>query len=566
MRQLNRLNQFARLWQHSGGVPQQTSVAEMAERCFCSERHMRTLLGQWQQAQWLDWRAESGRGKRGALRFLQTPDHLRSELLQQQLDRGQPQHALQLVQLAPEQLSQLLQPFMGGQWLNNAPTLRIPYYRTLDALQPLTLSGRAEQHLCHHVYAGLTRFQHNQVVADLAHHWVCSDNQLEWFFFLRPQLHWHNGEAITAVQLQQRLQKILASTIGSKLLASVKSVSLAHALCLRFELHTADNWLAHRLATVFCLLPHPLDEKLGAGPYRLSHFSPTLVRIESHGWYHLQHPLMQAIEYWITPQLFDSQLGTSCSHPVQIAIGALDELPLLRPVSKSTSLGFCYLAINQQRALNAAQAAKLMKLIQQAEIIAQLPIEEGLITPSREMLPGWPLPDWSAGDDIALPDRLSLHYHLPVELDAMAHKLQELLASHNCQLQLHFHHAKNWQDYAGLAQADLVMGDRLIGDAPEFILESWLRLDPLWSTLLSAAGYQRLMADLRQIQAEPQEQVRFVGLQQCFRQLMNDAVITPLFNYRYQISAPPGVEGIYLNASGWFDFTRAWVPPPVVIE
>lgn len=53
MRQLNRLNQFQRLWQQSQGAPQQTCVAEMASRCFCSDRHLRTLLSQWQHAGWL---------------------------------------------------------------------------------------------------------------------------------------------------------------------------------------------------------------------------------------------------------------------------------------------------------------------------------------------------------------------------------------------------------------------------------------------------------------------------------------------------------------------------------
>ncbi|KOC89932.1 SgrR family transcriptional regulator [Winslowiella iniecta] len=566
MRQLNRLNQFARLWQHSRGAAQQTSVAEMAERCFCSERHVRTLLRQWQQSQWLDWQAQSGRGKRGTLRFLQTPEQLRSALLQQQLDGGHPQQALQLVQLAPEQLAHLLQPFMGGQWQNNAPTLRIPYYRPLDDIQPLSLDGRAEQHLARHIFAGLTRFADDRLVADLAHHWVRSDNQREWYFFLRPQLHWHSGEAIDARQLQQQLQRVLQSEDGSKLLVSVKSITLAHALCLRFELHCPDNWLPHRLASVSCLLPHPQDETLGAGPYRLSHFSPTLVRIESHGWYHLQHPLMQTIEYWITPQLFDSQLGTSCRHPVQIAIGAQHELSLLRPVSNSISLGFCYLAIQQSARLSAAQAAKLMHLIQQAEIVAQLPLEEGLITPGREMLPGWSLPCWPENRHIALPAELQLHYHLPVELDAMAHKLQELLAAHQCQLQLHFHPGKSWKNYPHLASADLIMGDRLIGDTPEFTLESWLRLDPLWPAILPAERYRQLMTNLSEIQTLEQEPARFDGLQHTFQQLMSDAVIMPLFNYRYQVSAPPGVEGIHLNSWGWFDFTRAWVPPPVMIE
>ncbi|OUE67203.1 ABC transporter periplasmic-binding protein [Citrobacter freundii] len=50
MRLLNRLNQYQRLWQPSNGEPQSVTVGELAERCFCSERHVRTLLKQAQDA------------------------------------------------------------------------------------------------------------------------------------------------------------------------------------------------------------------------------------------------------------------------------------------------------------------------------------------------------------------------------------------------------------------------------------------------------------------------------------------------------------------------------------
>ncbi|ELL39323.1 hypothetical protein B185_024365, partial [Escherichia coli J96] len=43
MRLLNRLNQYQRLWQPSAGKPQTVTVSELAERCFCSERHVRTV-------------------------------------------------------------------------------------------------------------------------------------------------------------------------------------------------------------------------------------------------------------------------------------------------------------------------------------------------------------------------------------------------------------------------------------------------------------------------------------------------------------------------------------------
>ena len=147
MRLLNRLNQYQRLWQPSAGKPQTVTVSELAERCFCSERHVRTLLRQAQEAGWLEWQAQSGRGKRGQLRFLVTPESLRNAMMEQALETGKQQDVLELAQLAPGELRTLLQPFMGGQWQNDTPTLRIPYYRPLEPLQPGFLPGRAEQHL-----------------------------------------------------------------------------------------------------------------------------------------------------------------------------------------------------------------------------------------------------------------------------------------------------------------------------------------------------------------------------------------------------------------------------------
>ena len=73
MRLLNRLNQYQRLWQPSAGKPQTVTVSELAERCFCSERHVRTSVtdaGAGIRRGWLEWQAQSGRGKRGQLRFL----------------------------------------------------------------------------------------------------------------------------------------------------------------------------------------------------------------------------------------------------------------------------------------------------------------------------------------------------------------------------------------------------------------------------------------------------------------------------------------------------------------
>ncbi len=104
----------------------------------------------------------------------------------------------------PGELRTLLQPFMGGQWQNDTPTLRIPYYRPLEPLQPglfarpcRAASRRAD------IFPGLTRFDNNtqRPIGDLAHHWETSTDGLRWDFYLRSTLHWHNGDAVKSLTL-----------------------------------------------------------------------------------------------------------------------------------------------------------------------------------------------------------------------------------------------------------------------------------------------------------------------------------------------------------------------------
>ena len=115
-----------------------------------------------------------------------------------------------MAQLDPLHLQDLLSPHLGGQWQAGSPTLRIPYYRTLEALDPLTLTGRAEQHLVSTLHAGLTRLMtgNPEPQPDLAHHWQIGEHGLRWRFFLRSQLRWHNGEPLTGQQLLQTLEKL----------------------------------------------------------------------------------------------------------------------------------------------------------------------------------------------------------------------------------------------------------------------------------------------------------------------------------------------------------------------
>lgn len=565
MRLTHRLSQYQRLYQQIGGAPVAITIGELAALFYCSERHARTLVQQLQDQGWLSWHSQAGRGKRARLHCLKTPDELRAAHLQRLLHNGDHQGALEMAQLDPQHLQELLSPHLGGQWQAGSPTLRIPYYRTLETLDPLTLTGRAEQHLVATLHAGLTRFMtgNPEPQPDLAHHWQISEDGLRWQFFLRSQLRWHNGEPLTGQQLLQTLKKLFQHPRSQPSLASVAAISLPHALCIQFDLQRPDYWLAHRLAELPCLLTHPDSPGIGAGPFKLMLNEPHLVRLEQHSFYHLQHPYLESIEYWITPELHAGSAYTSCQHPVRITIGPQEELALARPVQRSMSLGWCYLAINLKHGvLSEAQGQKLLMLIQQSGLLANLPVPNSVITPSREMLPGWAIPQHQASEDIALPARLTLLYRPPVELETVTVALQQLLARHGCELEVRYYAGKRWQSAEQIEQADLLLADNLIGESPEATLESWLRQDTLWRGILPDSRWQHQQQTLQRIQQLPAQQPRFEQLKTYYQQLMAAAIITPLFHYQYQISAPPRIHGVTLTAYGWFDFCQAWLPPP----
>ncbi|KAB7898093.1 SgrR family transcriptional regulator [Rouxiella sp. S1S-2] len=572
MRLQNRLNQYQRLYDKTGLETQAVTVASLAVIFFCSERHTRTLLTQFQEAGWISWSSQAGRGKRAQISCLKTPESLRESYLLKLLNEGEHSAALQLTQLDPQHLNSLLAPHLGGQWQEDAPTLRIPYYRPMQVLDPQTLSGRAEQHIAHTLHAGLTRFITGQPTPqpDLAHHWQIREEGKVWQFFLRSQLYWHNGEPLLTRQLCQLFEKLRHSAHSRHSLENVDLISQPHALCLQFSLKKPDYWLAHRLADLSCLLFHPAEPTVGAGPFKLAHFAAERVRLEQHPYYHLQRPYLSAIEYWISPQLYEQKGNdnVSCQHPVRIILGEKSEMDLVRPVRRSTSLGFCYLAVNQQRQhLTPLQAQKIIALIQNSGLLDNLPIDHSLVKRSREMLPGWPLPDvnqnntWLA--DVPLPPRLTLMFHPPIELKLLADELKIILAAHGCELHTSYHSGRLWDNAEQLAEVDIILGDRLIGEAPVATLENWLRQDLLWPTILDAKGIEQQNSRLLEIQQLPSESLREERLREHFSQLMQQGSITPLFNYQYQVSAPPGVNGVQLTAWGWFDFCQAWLPPPL---
>lgn len=546
MRQLQKIRQYQRLYQHYGAEPKPTTIAEVAEVALCSERHARTLLRQLAQSGWLSWNAQPGRGHRAILHCLTTTSELSAPLMHACLEKGDYQSALQLADGDPASLHHIITPFLGGKWLKHQPTLRIPWYRPLTSLHPALQRRRAEQHIICAVHAGLTRYMPGQPhpVPDLAHHWEFNEDKRRWRFYLRSGAHWHNGQAISDEDILIALQQVLADPARNAGLTHVCRALLIAPWCLEIQLTVPDAMLAHRLAHHVCRLPHPQQPDIGAGPFAIAHHHSHYLRLERQPWYFAAHPLLHAIEFWRT--------RTEAQKPAWITVGKGQNA---QAAVTSTSGGFAWLMVNAR--LPEPLAAWLRQEIQ--SMTHQQFLHRDDLETQTEILPGLTPPQYPQASEAMLPATLSLVcYHTP-ELCELADILRARLKKHSCNVTVKWKDREEWHGHNALDQADLLLGDYLAGELPGFALVEWFFDEPAWATALGEDTWQEEKQKLMGY-CESEETLNN-HLPSFFHSLLESGACTPLFHYRYRLNTLENVQDIVLTASGWLDFTRAWLPP-----
>ncbi|MCJ9965164.1 SgrR family transcriptional regulator, partial [Salmonella enterica] len=105
---------YLKLLQHYGDKPVSVTLQELADVLFCTRRHMRNLLLQMQEAKWLIWQSQAGRGHRARLHLRYKPEQLLSEKAEQLLESGHVDQAIQLLGKNKHQVAQLLRSKLGG--------------------------------------------------------------------------------------------------------------------------------------------------------------------------------------------------------------------------------------------------------------------------------------------------------------------------------------------------------------------------------------------------------------------------------------------------------------------
>ncbi|MDR5019185.1 SgrR family transcriptional regulator [Yersinia rochesterensis] len=587
--------QYLRLLHQVGVQPVEITLQELADKLSCTKRHMRTLLVQMQQAGWLIWQAEAGRGRRSHLQLLRNTHQLLMEKAEQLLDSGDFNEAIALLGEDKQLITPLLRAKLGYRIRDDYQALRIPYYRTMSNLYPGTPLRRSELHLVRQIFNGLTRIKEEdgEVTTDLAHKWRMLD-PLHWRFYLRPAVQFHDGRELSSRDVVSSLTR--SATLP--LFSHIQKVSQHGPLSVVIELNQPDSRLPQLLAHHSALIlpenhatqPDFASHPVGTGPYRVAENDDWHLQMKSFDHYFGFRGLLDEVEVLIFPDLARPPSGTPTVLSEQLSMANIQSATWLsssisdidyvsgsaasltgKPSDSTQEMflergGYFLLCDSRSPHWHSIKQRRwLRKTLNPYHLIQRLiaPIRPFWV-PATSVLPTWfhgidsgeecsPFPIGRAVESENMPV-LTLAYHAQhPEYAMLVTEMTHILAAQGIKLAVIELDYITWAK--GEAHVDLWLGTVNFAVPEEWNVGAWLLGSPLLRQCMTGGDGAQLQTSLHNWRNQS------LGSEQLIREVIGSGWLQPLFHHWMRLKAPEQAQGAHLNNLGWFDFQTTWLEP-----
>ncbi|WP_145576922.1 SgrR family transcriptional regulator [Yersinia mollaretii] len=584
--------QYLRLLNAVGVQSVAITLQELADKLNCTKRHMRTLLVQMQQAGWLTWQAEAGRGRRSHLQLLRNTHQLLIEKAEQLLDSGGFNEAIVLLGEDKQLITPLLRSKLGYRIRDDYQALRIPYYRTMPNLYPGTPLRRSELHLVRQLFNGLTRIneESGDAATDLAHQWRMLD-PLHWRFYLRPGVQFHDGRELSSRDVVSSLTRCARLPLFSH----IQQIKAHGPLSVVIELTQPDPHLPLLLAHHSALIlpqdhaeqPNFASHPIGTGPYRVAENDDWHLLMKSFDHYFGFRGLLDEIEVLIFPDLartqdrppvLAEQLNRADRQSATWLSSSISDIDYVsgfaasltgKPSDSTQEMflergGYFLLCDSRSPHWHSIEQRRWLR-----ETLNPYHLIQRLIAPIR---PFWipassVLPTWFHGIDsgeayspfstVTVPadwPTLTLAYHTQhPEYSMLIAEMAHILAAQRIRLVALELDYTTWAK--GEADADLWLGTVNFAVPEEWNVGAWLFGTPLLRQSITGGDEAHLQAQ----QNEWRNQ-RLTG-EQFVREITDKGWLQPLFHHWMRLKAPEQAQGAHLNNLGWFDFQTTWLEP-----
>ncbi|ACX89539.1 HTH-type transcriptional regulator SgrR [Pectobacterium parmentieri] len=542
--------QFIRLWQHFQGQTTDTTLQELTGVLNCSRRHIRSLLNAMQQAGWLIWQAEAGRGKRSQLSFVYTGLALQQQRAEDLLEQDRIEQLVQLVG-DKEAVRQMLLAHLGRSFRQGKHILRILYYRPLRNLLPSSALRRSEMHIARQIFSGLTNIneENGELKPDLAHHWQ-GLSPLHWRFYLRPAIRFHHGRELTMDDITTSLSRLTPLPLFSH----IEAVTSPMPFVIDIRLSTPDKWLPWLLASVHAMilpqewqtLPNFAQHPIGTGPYAVVRNNSSQLKIRAFDDYFGYRALIDEVNIWVLPDEPEEM-------PVSVQFQSDDSHH--EQLESRMEEGGYFLLFDKRSPLNQRPEALqwLRQIFNPISLLSHANTSNQRDwSPAYSLLPRWHhhRPDTPQSIPDGLTDVTLTFYQEHPEYRILSEIMRTLLAQQGVTLHVQTISYEDW--YQGNAESDIWFGSLNCYLPLEFSLFAMLYELPLVQHCLN----DDLATDAQQWRNHT------LPMAEWSEKLIKSGQLHPLLHHWLQLQGQRSMRGVRMNMLGWFDFKSAWFAPP----
>ncbi|MEX2460373.1 MAG: ABC transporter substrate-binding protein [Paenibacillaceae bacterium] len=465
-------------------------------------------------------------------------------------------------------------------------TLRIPYDKTIQFIDPAFIYYAVEGHLVKQVFDCLVRYNSNidTIEPHLAHYWTKNEQGTEWCFYIRKGIYFHHGRELTAHDVKFTLERLQDDQVASPfywLVADIERIDVVHNHVLRIYL-TQANQLFLKYLSFYPTSIVPRDAvkdmgdqfmklPIGTGPFKLVKNDDNMIVLEAYHRYFDKRAHLDRVEIWMTrEQNPDSEKCDSDSYQMRnyLCGGKGMNAPAEWLEIETNAIACHLLSFNLSQ-----EGPQQNRLFRRAMFhgLDRSKLLELMVAKDAYEVESF-FPDSQANRPISSYN-LQLAKRLLAESGYKQEKMIVYGAKSNqsmiwmmeqcellgVQIDIIEPPKNGFLQLVEIKKADISIGAIVTEDESDFsLIEIFLSENSCIHRHMSSEQLKQMEGIVKRVYQEPSSAKRNVIAKELEQMLKLDDAVLFLYHRQLKTQVHPSLKGVHLNSLGWVDFRRVW--------
>ncbi|KLN66867.1 SgrR family transcriptional regulator [Vibrio sp. VPAP30] len=580
MSDLNLLRYYTRLVPLGVGMEHKTTLPIVADALFTTPRHARNLLNQMFELSWLSWTPKPGRNQRSTLLLNLQLDELKAQLAAKRILEGKYEKALSILDDNELAFGRLLQSTSGASIREGLLHIQLTYKRPFERLVPHQLQRSSERYLLRQIYCCLVSSGVNGTLEpQLAHHWYYDETRLEWSFYLRPGLTFHNGEAINEVTVVDLFQKLATLEDYQSELHHLVDVSSPMPNKIIFKLSKPDlgfggliSGVKYSIQPVTQINNSMIKQVVGCGPFQVTEHSDSKLCLQAFERFYACRALTDQVTIWHldesdleNKQIQTNQPGAQSSNNCNYYVSHAVSQHVDRNVQQSrTEDGCMFVLFNQcsEIELNDKQRRFLSTYFTPDKVFDYLDNHNLLFgcEIAHNLLPMWHKIVRPAMPQEPLPRKLSIATYDYSSLRNCALAVKHLLEQFGVKVSINNYSYRQLTALAdsGQLQESIIITNINLDDNRHASAFNSLYHNPVIQRCIGEESKVWLLDRLNELRSKTELHDYLDTLEPIASALINQYWLSPLFHHRQTLRFQGVLKDVALTNWGWPDIKNVW--------